>query len=141
MAGTTAHPENPETTRAAAKTPRPVPGADVVRLLLQDPGNTCFAHAINLCELYYDFVRAANVAAAAAAIQDLIDVGVVPREDLDAAFWQQAGYHKALHRRVSLANCLCIALAQRINGTLVTTDHHEFDAIAPLGLCPILFIR
>jgi predicted nucleic acid-binding protein len=117
------------------------PGANGVRLLLRDANNVCYAHAINLCEVYYDFARAADAATARAAIQDLIAHGVVPREDLDAVFWQLAGDHKAIHRRVSLADCLCIALAQRTLGTLITSDHHEFDPLVPLGLCPILFIR
>ena len=64
------------------------PGADVVRLLLRDGANTCFAHAINLCEVYYDFHRAAGGQAATAAIQDLINAGFIAREDLDSAFWQ-----------------------------------------------------
>jgi predicted nucleic acid-binding protein len=117
------------------------PGADVVRLLLRDPDNTCYAHAINLCEVYYDFARGADAATARAAVQDLLTHGVVPREDLDAAFWQRAGDQKALLRRVSPADCLRIALAQRVNDALVTGDHHEFDAPVPLGLCPIRFIR
>ena len=30
-------------------------GAEVVAEILRDPGDQCFAHAINLCEVYYDF--------------------------------------------------------------------------------------
>ena len=36
------------------------PGADVVRAILHNPSDACYAHAINLCEVYYDFVRAAD---------------------------------------------------------------------------------
>lgn len=43
--------------------------------------------------------------------------------------------------RISIADCFCIALTQRLNGEVVTCDHHEFDAIVPLNLCPIQFIR
>lgn len=43
--------------------------------------------------------------------------------------------------KISLADCFAPALAIRTGGTLVTSDHHEFDAIVPLGLCPTLFIR
>jgi predicted nucleic acid-binding protein len=120
---------------------RDEPGADVVRLLLRDPDNRCYAHALNLCEVYYDFARRADGATARAAVQDLLTHGVVPREDLDAAFWQRAGNHKALLRRISPADCLCLALAERVNGELVTSDHHEFDPLVPLGLCAIQFIR
>jgi predicted nucleic acid-binding protein len=43
--------------------------------------------------------------------------------------------------RISLADCFALALAERVGGTLVTSDHHEFDPIVPLAICPILFIR
>jgi PIN domain nuclease of toxin-antitoxin system len=33
-------------------------GADVVENALLDRGSQCMAHAINLCEVYYDFHRA-----------------------------------------------------------------------------------
>lgn len=116
------------------------PGMNEVRLLLRDPGNTCHAHAVNLCEVYYDFIRAVDESAAQAAIQDLAWARVLLREDMDAAFWQDVARTKAPHR-ISLADCFCIALARRLNGELVTSDHQDFDPIVPLGLCPVRFIR
>jgi predicted nucleic acid-binding protein len=116
-------------------------GWEVARDLAADVSNTCYAHAANLCEVFYDFRRTGGEANAQNAIQDLLAMGISPREDMDALFWQDAGRLKADHRRVSLADCFCMALARRVNGELLTTDHHEFDPIAPLGLCPIRFIR
>jgi predicted nucleic acid-binding protein len=43
--------------------------------------------------------------------------------------------------RISLADCFGIALARRVGGELVTSDHHEIDPILPLRLCPLQFIR
>jgi hypothetical protein len=34
-----------------------------------------------------------------------------------------------------------VAFALREDGTLVTSDHHEFDPIAAAGICPFQFIR
>ena len=42
-------------------------GADVVENVLSAPGK-CYAHAMNLCEVYYDFFRSSNRDAAEAAI-------------------------------------------------------------------------
>ena len=53
---------------------RDEPGAEVVENVLGLP-QTCYAHALNLCEIYYDFWRASNQSAAEAAITDLIDSG------------------------------------------------------------------
>ncbi len=34
------------------------PGAEIVSASLIDPANECLVHAVNLCEVYYDFYRA-----------------------------------------------------------------------------------
>jgi predicted nucleic acid-binding protein len=119
---------------------RSEPGADVVRQLLRDTTHTCYAHAVNLCEVYYGFARALGEPAAQNLIQDLYAVRVIPREDMDQPFWQDVGHLKAT-TRISLADCFGIALARRVGGELVGSDHHELDPILPLGLCQVLFIR
>jgi PIN domain nuclease of toxin-antitoxin system len=116
-------------------------GAEIVERLLLDTQNPCFAHAINLCEVFYDYHRTSGEADAQSAVARLLTASVLLRDDMDTALWQQAGRHKADYRRISIADCFCIALAQRLNGEVVTCDHHEFDAIVPLNLCPIQFIR
>ena len=116
-------------------------GADVVEALLTDPANTCYAHAVNICEVYYDFVRRADATTAWAFIERLAEAGVTIREDMDAEFWRRAGQHKAEIVRVSLADCFCLTLAHRLNAQLATADHHEFDKVAESGICDIRFIR
>ena len=44
------------------------PGAAVVDGLLTAPNTVCYAHAVNLCEVYYDFVRNHDHATAKQAI-------------------------------------------------------------------------
>jgi predicted nucleic acid-binding protein len=116
------------------------PGEDVVWAHLSDPNNTCFAHAINLCEVYYDFHRDAGAAAAENAIEDLKALKVIERSDFDEAFWKDAGKLKA-RGKVSLADCMAITLTNRLGGVLLTSDHHELDAVAAAGVCSITFIR
>jgi predicted nucleic acid-binding protein len=60
---------------------------------------------------------------------------------MDAALWKIAGGYKAAIARVSLADCFAMALTQRLNAALMTSDRHEFDSIAAQGICPIRFIR
>jgi uncharacterized protein with PIN domain len=43
---------------------RSEPGADLVRQILRDTTHTCYAHAVNLCEVYYGFARALGEPAA-----------------------------------------------------------------------------
>lgn len=116
-------------------------GEDVVWSYLNDPTSTCYAHAINFCEVYYDFYRDSGDMAAQSAINDLMALGVIERNDFDSVFWQEAGRLKAVHRKVSLADCCAIALTNRVGGTLLTSDHHELDPIAATGICSVKFIR
>ena len=101
----------------------------------------CYAHALNLCEVYYDFFRASNQDAAEAAISDLLGLGIEDRTDMDSEFWRDVGGLKAVHRRVSLADCCALALARRLGARLITADRHEFEPILSAGISQIEFIR
>src|SRR5215212_6441920 len=87
------------------------PGVDVVESLLVNPDNTCFAHAINLCETFYAFHRRGGEAAAQTAVTALRSAGVVVREDMDLAFWQDVGRLKSPRPHLPLGDCICITLA------------------------------
>ena len=111
-----------------------------VAAFLLDVNTDCIMHAVNLCEVYYDALRAGGPAAGAEAVRKTEVAGVTMREDMTTPFWQLVGQLKVSPGRVSLADCFVLSLAIDTGGTLVTADH-EFDAVVPLGLCPILFIR
>lgn len=115
-------------------------GALAARQILRANPGQCYAHAINVMEVHYGFARVAGVAQADRAVEILIRAGINAREDLDTAFWKDASGLKAAHR-VSLADAICLAFARRLGGEVITTDHHEFDPLVPLGLCPIRFLR
>ncbi len=120
--------------------PKGEPGNQVVAKTLIDNPGECFAHVFNLTEVYCLSYRSAGTSGAEAAIQLLLTVGIIPREDVDTAFWKDAAMLKGKHP-LALPDAFCLALARRLSGTVVTTDHAEFDALVPLGYCPILFIR
>jgi len=116
-------------------------GAESVQSLLLAPDTQCYAHAVNLCEVYYQAARRGGTADAQAVLDKLQVAGVMPRTDIDEAFWHSVGDLKARLIRVSLADCFGLALAMRVEGELVTSDHHEFDRVAELEIHPIQFIR
>lgn len=119
---------------------RDEPGAGIVENIVSVP-EKCYAHALNLCEVYYDFFRASNQDSAEAAISDLLDLGIEDRTDMDSEFWRDVGGLKAVHRKVSLADCCALALARRLGARLVTADRHEFEPILSAGIGRIEFIR
>ena len=116
------------------------PGGETVDSLLSDQSNTCMAHALNLCEVYYDLSRRAGKKRAKDVINRLVMAGVSVREDMDTDFWQDVGDLKADHS-VSLADCVCMALANRLGVEVVTSDRHEMEPIANAGVCRVRFIR
>lgn len=116
-------------------------GATEIENLLVNPDNACLIHAVNLCEVYYDVLRVGGESQAVSALQDVTGMGIAIREDMDTAFWRRAGAYKATIKRISLADCFAIALANRLNGVLLTADHREFDPVAMAGACQISFFR
>ena len=116
-------------------------GSQVVASLLNEPTHRCLIHVIHVCEVYYDVFRRDGEDDAAAVPDILREVGIDVVDELQRDLWESAAKLKAVWRRVSLADCFALALALRERATLVTSDHHEFDAIAEAGICPIRFIR
>ena len=114
------------------------PGGELVRKLITD--NDCASHVVNLCEVYYTVRRSDGQALADKALDRIEDLGVETRGDLDTEFWKQVGAYKADVGGMSLADCFCAALANRLDGEIITTDH-EFDGVLNLGLCRVRFIR
>jgi uncharacterized protein with PIN domain len=47
------------------------PGADVVDRAIKDVNSSCFAHGINLCEVFYDALRRADEGTAQSVLADL----------------------------------------------------------------------
>lgn len=114
-------------------------GAEVVEGHLAGD-ECCMAHIVNLCEVYYNYLRVEDEVAARLAIETLKGDGLVVREDTNELFWQEVGKYKAANR-VSLADCFAIALANQNDARVVTSDHHEFDSLAEQGICEVEFIR
>ena len=115
-------------------------GANVVESALLDTNGQCIAHAINLCEVYYIFHRDSGESDADAAVADLKSVGVVERNDFGETFWKEVGKLKA-GGGISIPDCFAITLSKQLGGTVLTSDHKEFDPVAAAGICSITFIR
>ncbi|HEX5316352.1 MAG TPA: type II toxin-antitoxin system VapC family toxin [Candidatus Kapabacteria bacterium] len=117
------------------------PGKEKVKEILTDFESRVLLHAVNACEIFYDFLRSDDEEMARSVLHDIRMANIEIVEDLSEELWIQAGRHKAKFKRISLADVIALSLAQRFNGTLVTSDHSEFDKVADSGVCKILFIR
>lgn len=129
------------------------PGAQVVAELLQSD-ETIYAHAINLCEVLYDFLRHLPLEKAEEAIAVLKADGIIERNDMDAAFWRDVATLIAERRtqpthpsrpnekpRLALGDACGLALARRLGGDFVTSDRAEMEPVQNTGLANVIFIR
>lgn len=98
-------------------------------------------HALNLCEVYYDFLRASDENSAEEAVPDILLLGVRERDDMTSGFWRAVSRLKAEHRRVSLADCCALALTVHLGAVLVTADRHELEPLSRTSVCSVEFIR
>jgi predicted nucleic acid-binding protein len=115
-------------------------GADVMKAIVQDPGVDLVIHAVNACEVAYDARRAGGQDAADAVWRALRELPLRLRRDVDDAFLDRVGAWKVTHG-LSLGDSFAAALAERVDGALVTTDHHEFDALERAGVLRCMWLR
>ena len=115
-------------------------GAEVLKELIERPHTFLAMHVCNLGEVYYDFFRDDGLAAAQTAWANALALPLALRRDTDDAFIQRVGVVKVTER-VSFADAFALALAERLQVPLRTTDHHEFDAIEQKGVWRFLWLR
>jgi predicted nucleic acid-binding protein len=58
----------------------------------------------------------------------------------DEAFLKQAAEFKARHK-MSVTDSFLLAQATRLDASVITSDHHEFDAVEQAGLCRFAWMR
>jgi len=120
-------------------------GGDMVRDLLEDADVPHFAHAVNLCEVHYDFLRRAPDLWAQAALDELRLQGIVERTDMDQEFRRSIAFLITDARteggRLALGDAFGLALARRLDADFVTADRHELEPLAEKGIARITFIR
>lgn len=113
---------------------RDEPGAEFVTSHMRRSPRQVFAHALNLCEVYYDFSRANGEDVAQRAINDLLALSIAERNDLEPHFWRAMARVKAKHR-VSLADCAALVLAHELEAVLLTADRHELEPLSTSSIC------
>jgi predicted nucleic acid-binding protein len=119
-------------------------GAHVVTQAVLDHQGRLHMHGANVCEVLYYFgkVHGANVEDTIRVVRERLALaGIVEHSEIDPGLVNAAAVLKANIRRVSLADCLLLALAARLGGTILTSDKGELDKPGPTAVCPIHFIR
>jgi predicted nucleic acid-binding protein len=115
-------------------------GAEVLKELIERPTTFLAMHVCNLGEVYYDFFRDDGRTAAQIAWSNTLALPLLLRRDADDAFVQRVGVIK-VEEHISFADAFALALAERLHIPLITTDHHEFDAVERKGHFRFMWLR
>ena len=118
-------------------------GADIVAGLLDEAVADTIGivmNKFNLLEVYYNYYRVYGETAANEIILEIKQSPIAVIADISDAVFMEAGKLKAAYR-ISIADSIALAEAIVADGYLVTSDHHELDAIDSKGVAKILWIR
>lgn len=120
-------------------------GALDVRRLLRLYAGRCFAHVVNLCEVYRHFAQWDDMPTAERAMAIITAAGVVARDDLDPTFWREVAVLIADARRpgrgLAMGDAFGLVLARRLGAEFVAAEHGELDAIHAVGTYHVNFVR
>lgn len=112
--------------------------------ILGDERNSVVIHAVNLCEVYYDFLRSDGQLVADEAHASIIRV-VNVIEDAAEDFLKRVARWKVGHvcpgHTLGIADAFAAATAEQYACRLVTSDHRDFDPIEQAGALSILWSR
>ncbi|MDR1470784.1 MAG: PIN domain-containing protein [Spirochaetaceae bacterium] len=119
-------------------------GADVVqKLIYQAHMGTVSAciNIVNFLEVFYKLIQQKGIIAADAFIKSILYASPIQIIDtISLALFCEAARFKTTYK-LSLADSLALANASCTDGTLVTADHHELDAVDRTGTVHFLWIR
>lgn len=105
-------------------------GADVVADILKQAicGNVrLYMNRVNLYEVYYGFYREYGKEYALNVFENVEDSNILVTE-FDREIFLESGRIKATYK-LSLADSIAIAQTIKLEGVILTADHHEFDSI------------
>lgn len=115
-------------------------GNDKFCKLLKDRKCRFIMHSVNLGEVYYDSLRISGKEKASELFVDVAKLPISIIWTLDIPFLQLVGKYKTSFN-ISYADSFVLSLAERENGVVISTDHHEFDPIEGAGVLRFSWLR
>jgi predicted nucleic acid-binding protein len=119
------------------------PGEDLVVDCLKraaDGQIELYIHAATVYEVYYQYLRDVSYGRAQEVWQELTQLPVSILYTFDELFLKQAADFKSRYR-MSVADSFLLAQARVLDASVITSDHHELDAVEQGGLCRFTWMR
>ena len=97
-------------------------------LSAQEESNTILIHAASIAEVYYDFLKKADLTLAEQFLEDVNNLPLKVVTEISFDLIKAMGHFKSRYK-ISFADIFVLALAKISNASIITSDHHEFDII------------
>jgi predicted nucleic acid-binding protein len=107
-------------------------GAESVRDIIDlaaDGSTEIYMSIVNLLEVYYGVLREYDKNTAENLLTQVDSSPIVVVDTIYGDLFREAGRLKSSYK-MSLADSFAVAQAIVLSGALVTSDHHEFEAVA-----------
>ena len=101
---------------------------EILKQAIDDKNTIVFMNKINLLEVYYNVIKSYNVQEADRMIETVKKMPIEVIQELSDTVLKKAGYFKSKYK-ISLADSIVLVESIIRNGTLITSDHHEFKPI------------
>ena len=118
-------------------------GADKVSEVLNAANKgeaTIIMHKANLLEVYYDAYRYRSKEQADLMLSEVSKRPITINAEITDEIFVEAGRLKSLYR-MSFADSFALAQASVSGGALLTSDHHEFEAVEQQEKIKFAWIR
>ena len=118
-------------------------GAEIVEqifLSAQQESNTILIHAASIAEVYYDFLKRADLTLAEQFLKDVNQLPLKVVTEISFDLIKAMGHFKTKYK-ISFADIFVLATAKLNNAAIITSDHHEFDIIEVSGELTFEWIR
>lgn len=117
------------------------PGGEIVIDLLERTENHFLVHAVNVIEVCHWSYRYRDPAFVINVGIQLRAFGVRTVDRMTERFCREAAALRYEIQRISLADCVCVALTRHHRATVLTSDRGEFTAVREMRVCKVRFIR
>ena len=122
---------------------RKEPGFEKVRQLMEEASANqvkIYTHKMTTAEVCYNALRINADENVKSFLLHLRKLPLIEVDNLSDDFVVRVAHFKVAHK-ISFADSFVLALAQTHHAAVVSSDHHEFSAVAQSGILSFFWIR
>jgi PIN domain nuclease of toxin-antitoxin system len=114
-------------------------GMDIVKNAIESNAKI-FLHSVTFLEIYYNLMKEFGVDSANLFYRNIVQTKITIIYEITECIIKNAGHFKSKYK-ISLGDSFVLATAKLYNAKIISSDHHEFDAIEKTGEIGVLWIR